>query len=172
MLALTNLIKYNSFVFLFIATAVVITGCKKETVKSYVYDVNSIPIKQSGVAKPNVKSTIEFVSIAYSDLFGKTIDQETLTNLSTGYAAFGDKKLIEDIIIRNFLNNSGATIPTLTELNDDVNQFIVDTYKKFYNRVPNEFELWQLVDIISNDINATPELIYYAFMTSNEYRYY
>lgn len=163
--------KTKSFVLLFLSTCI-ITGCKKEEKKIYSYAVNNVSITQDGVAKPNVKSTIEFVSIAYSDLYGTTIDQGTLTDLSTGYSAFGDKKLIEDMIIRNFLNAPGVSIPSTTTMNADVSLFVKETYKKFYNRNPNEFELWQLTDLIKNDVNATPELIYYAFMTSNEYRYY
>ena len=147
-------------------------GCKKDTQKKYIYDVNSAPVAQAGVAKPNVKSTVEFISIAYSDLFGTTIDQAKLTSLGTAYNAFGDKKLIEDLIIRNFLNTTGVSIPTKVSMNANVPLFVTNTYKKFYNRVPNEFELWQLTNLITNDVSSTPELVYYAFMTSNEYRYY
>jgi hypothetical protein len=164
--------RINKILVLLFLSSTLLNGCKKEDSKVYSYGVNSVPITQDGVAKPNVKSTIEFISIAYSDLYGNTIDQTTLTNLSTGYSAFGDKKLIEDMIIRNFLNAPGINVPTLVTMNADVNLFVKDTYKKFYNREPNAFELWQLTDLIKSDANVTPELIYYSFMTSNEYRYY
>lgn len=153
-------------------SVVMATGCKKESPNSYIYGVNNVSVSQEGVAKPNVKSTVEFISIAYSDLFGNTIDQATLTDLGTAYVAFGDKKLIEDLIIRNFLNSQSVVIPTTTEMNANVPQFIINTYKKFYNREPNEFELWQFTNLITTDSSVTPELVYYAFMTSNEYRYY
>jgi len=152
---------------LFFCAILVLSSCKKD-----VYDVNNVAVSQDGVAKPNVKSTVEFISIAYSDLFGNTIDQSKLTDLGVAYEAFGDKKLIEDLIIRNFLNAQGVSIPTTVAMNTDVNLFVIATYKKFYNREPNEFELWQLSNLIQNDVNTTPELVYYAFMTSNEYRYY
>lgn len=171
MWVLIKSMKHTGFVFLLMA-AFGIGGCKKDPPKSYIYGVNGMSVTQDGVAKPNVKSTVEFISIAYSDLFGNTIDQNTLTELGTAYMAFGDKKLIEDLIIRNFLNAQGASIPTVTEMNTDVPLFIVNTYKKFYNREPNEFELWQFTNLINSDTNITPELVYYAFMTSNEYRYY
>lgn len=158
--------------FLFVLVSIAITSCKKETNKSYIYDVNNVGVAQDGVAKPNVKSTVEFISIAYSDLYGNTIDQTKLTDLGTAYNAFGDKKLIEDLIIRNFLNANGVSIPTIVAMNADVNLFVINTYKKFYNREPNEFELWQMKSLIQSDVNTTPELVYYAFMTSNEYRYY
>lgn len=167
----SNIIKIQTF-FVFFLTAIAITSCKKDAHKAYIYDVNNVGVSQDGVAKPNVKSTVEFISIAYSDLYGNTIDQAKLTNLGTAYDAFGDKKLIEDLIIRNFLNATGVSIPTTIEMNADVNLFVINTYKKFYNREPNEFELWQMKTLIQNDANTTPELVYYAFMTSNEYRYY
>jgi len=171
MWASINYIKKKTAYLLCLA-AFAVTGCKKDAHKSYIYDVNNVAVSQAGVSKPNVKSTIEFISIAYSDLFGNTIDQTKLTELGTAYDAFGDKKIIEDLIIRNFLKAPGVSIPTVAAMNADVHLFVVNTYKKFYNREPNEFELWQLNNLIQNDPNSTPELIYYSFMTSNEYRYY
>lgn len=145
-------------------------SCKKET--KYVYGVNDVTVTQPGVSKPNVKSTIEFISIAYSDLFGTTITAGELTDLSLCYLAFGDKKFIEDMIIRNFLKKPGVIIPTQAQMNADVPAFVQATYRKFYNRDPNEFEKWQVSEYIKNNPNVTPELVYYAFMTSDEYRYY
>jgi len=57
-------------------------------------------------------------------------------------------------------------------MNADVEQFIKDGYVKFFNRLPNEFELWHIENEIAGDNTITPELIYFAMMTSNEYRYY
>lgn len=171
MLALINTIKYKAFAIL-LALVVFASGCKKEPPTTYIYGVNSVGVTQDGVSKPNVKSTVEFISIAYSDLFGNTINQATLTDLATAYVSFADRKLIEDMIIRNFLNTPGIDIPTLTEMNANVPTFIINSYKKFYNREPNEFELWQMQNLIASDAAITPELVYYAFMTSNEYRYY
>jgi hypothetical protein len=171
MLASINSIKSISAVSL-IFIAAILSGCKKDPPASYIYGVNTETVSQDGVSKPNVKSTVEFISIAYSDLFGTTIDLTTLTELGTAYDAFGDKKLIEDMIIRNFLNSQNVTIPTVTEMNVNLPLFIINTYKKFYNREPNEFELWQFTNLVNTDANITPELVYYAFMTSNEYRYY
>ena len=145
-------------------------SCKKDV--SYVYGVKDVTVNQPGANKPNVKSTIEFISIAYSDLFGTTISSSDLTSLSLCYLAFGDKKFIEDLIIRNFLNKTGVIIPSQTQMNADVPAFVQATYRKFYTRDPNEFEKWQVVNYINSTSNITPELVYYSFMTSDEYRYY
>lgn len=152
------------------AFAVVISSCTKE--KTYLYDVNDVTVRQPGSEKPNVKSTNEFVSIAYSDLFGKTISQNELLDLTLAYNSFGDKKLIEDMIIKNFLNNTTVIIPSPAEMRNDVPKFVTDTYKKFLNRLPDEYEKWYISNLVSSDTSVKPVHVYYSVMTSNEYRNY
>ena len=48
----------------------------------------------------------------------------------------------------------------------------LELYQKFLNRYPNEFELWHMKNVIEENEDITPELVYFAIMTSNEYRYY
>jgi hypothetical protein len=147
-----------------------ITSCKKEI--TYVYDVNPVLITPDGSNKPNVKTTAEFISIAYSDLLGKAISNAEQQQLNVAYTSFGDKKLIEDLIIKNLLIKPGAQIPSKATMIQDVDGFITNSYKKFYNRQPNAFELYYLQKLITTNTNVTPMLVYYAMMTSNEYRYY
>jgi len=146
-----------------------LVGCKEEEGQT-LFQVQEVPIVQEGVKKPNIKTTIEFISIAYSDLFGKTLDSRQLNDLATSYASFGDKKLIEDLIIKNFLKDPEVNIPSEVSMRSDVQAFVMVTYQKFYNRDPNEFELWHMIQEIEEDKSFNPEIIYYAFMTSNEYR--
>ena len=162
--------KKTAIYFSILFSVLLFQACKKDP--SYIYGVNDVTVSQPGVSKPNVKNTIEFISIAYSDLFGSTISAGDLTDLSLCYLAFGDKKFIEDLIIRNFLKKPGVIIPTQTQMTADVPAFVQATYRKFYNRDPNEFEKWQVVNTINGTSGITPELVYYAFMTSDEYRYY
>lgn len=156
-----------------ILVALVLSGiaaCKKD--KTYVYDVNDTTIKQNSSSKKNVKTTTEFVSIAFADLFSTNINNAELNKLSTAYDGFGDKKLIERLIIKNYLNNPSAKVPSKAVMKADVGKFVKDTYKKFYARDPNDFELWTIKNIITSDTSITPTHVYYSIMTSNEYRYY
>ena len=92
--------------FLVILTALFFAGgCKKET--QYIYDVNPVTVEQEGGIKQHPKTTTEFISIAYSDLFGSTISNADLQKLNVAYSAFGDRKLIEDMIIKNFFFQAG-----------------------------------------------------------------
>jgi hypothetical protein len=152
-------------------------ACTKKTIeeeeeKTYLYDVNTTDVNQHTGVKGTAKSTTEFISIAYSDLFGTTIANDALAKLFTAYSSFGDKKLIEDRIIRNFLDLPGANVPTDQQMRNDIPVFLTNSYKKFFNRNPNEFEKYYLKSMIENDTTITPEMMYYSFMTSNEYRYY
>ncbi len=163
-------IKNNIYWILPLLLVSVLSSCKKDT--DFIYGVDDVNIHKPDPNKPNVKSTFTFISIAYSDLFGANISQTQLVELQTAYAAFGDQRLIEQLIIKNFVNDGGIDIPTQAEMNANVQQFIKDSYVKFFNRLPNEFELWHIENEITADPSITPELIYFAMMTSNEYRYY
>lgn len=143
-------------------------SCKKDSL--VVFEIEDVEISQEGIDKPNVKTDIEFISIAYTDLFDRAISNDELIALRSTYTAFGDTKLVEDLIIRNFLNNNEVVIPTTAQMKGDIEGFVSQTYKKFFNRAPNEFELWFLVNEINDNDTVTPELIYYSVMTSNEYR--
>ena len=145
-------------------------GCKKNTV--FLYDVNPVEVSNTGSNKPNVKTDDEFISIAYSDMFGATIPQAELEELALTYRSYGDKRLIIDMIIRNFINSTTAVLPSDTDMHSDPGAFVENAYKKFYVREPNEFEKWFVTNQIETDTAVSAASIYYAFMTSNEYRFY
>ena len=65
-------------------------------------------------------------------------------------------------------------VPTDTELEPDdrIDQFVIDTYVRFFQRLPTEYEKHYLVDEITDDTLLTPEAIYIAFALSNEYQFY
>ena len=146
------------------------SSCQKE--KNIIYEVNDVNVQDPNANKDYVKSLTEFISIAYTDLFGEAISQNELQALAVPYSGFGDLKLIEELIIKNFLNDQSVNIPTDQEMRANVDQFLMDTYQKFLNRFPNEFELWHMKNLIEENQDVTPELVYYSIMTSNEYRYY
>lgn len=145
-------------------------ACNQEDV--YLYEVNPVEVNQPGVEKANQKSDLEFLSLAYADLFGTTISSIQLNVMVQAYESMGDKTLIADIIIRNLLSSPGANIPTDASMRNDLDGFINDTYKKFFIRLPGEYESWYLNQLITEDPDFSPEMVYYAFLTSDEYRYY
>ena len=154
-----------------IFSVLILFSCKKE--KNVIYKLDDVTIEQNSANKDHLKSTTEFISIAYSDIFGTVISTNKLADLTTIYKAFGDKKLIEQMVIKNFLNEPTIQIPQIDRSSmSTINNFVTDAYKKLYNRNPDEYELWFVADLITKDDDLTAELVYYSLMTSNEYRYY
>lgn len=153
-----------------IAASLSLSSCKKETI--FVYGIEDVNVRRKGDNKQNKKNEVEFISIAYNDIFGASPSQTLLSRLSVIYVAFGDKKLLEDLIIRNMLNSPSANIPTDLHMRTNVEQFVREVYLQLYNRAPDEFEAWKLKEYIQSDLNLTVQHVYYAMMTADEYRYY
>lgn len=145
-------------------------GCKKET--TYIYEVDDVQVKKDQSEKTVSKTMVEFISIAYADVFGTTISQNDLGLLSLLYLAFGDKVLIEDVLVKNMLNSSEANLPSDLEMRSNIELYVKNTYLKLYNREPNELENFTLTKKISDNSDMTSAMVYYAMMTSNEYRFY
>jgi hypothetical protein len=144
-------------------------SCKKTENKT-VYQVQEVFVNQPGADKPNVKKSTEYISIAYSDLFQKSIPTELLDELTESYIAFADVTVIEDLIIRNFLNDVTVIVPTDDDMRDDLTSFVKECYNQFYGREPSGQEAWYLTKLIEDNSGLTPDVIYYSFLTSNEYR--
>ena len=154
-----------------IFTALLLVSCKKE--KHVIYQLNDVTIENNSANKEHLKSTTEFISIAYSDIFGTVISTNKLADLTTIYKAFGDKKLIEQMVVKNFLNEPSIQIPQIDRSSSTtINSFVQNMYTKLFNRTPDEYELWFISNMIENDTDLTSELIYFSLMTTNEYRYY
>lgn len=145
-------------------------SCKKE--KDYLYEVNPVAVNTDGTTKSTRKSTAEFISIAWADLFSTQVPQSELLKLNTVYSAFGDKQLIEDRILLNLLTRSGVQIPPQVSINGDTAAFIDVTYQRLYNREPSAFERYYLKEQIRLNSAMTSRVLWYGLMSSEEYRYY
>lgn len=146
------------------------TACKKET--DYIYGVDDVQVRKDVGSKTVAKSMVEFISIAYADVFGNTISQNQLGQLSLLYLSFGDKRLLEDLLIKNMLNSQLASLPSNTEMRADIGAFVRSSYLKLLNREPNELEAFTLAKEIANDPSLRVDMVYYSMMTSDEYRFY
>lgn len=147
----------------------VLTACKDHE-PEYVYTINKQTITDVSADKPNVKSSTEYISIAHSDVLGSAISNRLLSDLKNIYIAIGDKGVAENLIVKNFLAKPQAQIPNQVEMRADVEAFINNAYRQTLNRNPNDYEVWYLKTLIEENDTLQPKVIYYALMTSNEYR--
>ncbi|MCS6917152.1 MAG: hypothetical protein RMK52_03610 [Chitinophagales bacterium] len=167
----------------FNASAALVSGlllfasCKKEIIEKQqygqvVYEVNSTTLYQSNLEKTRLKSSEQFVSILYSDLFNETPSIKYLNDLTELFLSFGDKRLLQQLYLENLLQDPQLTLPSNAEMRSDIPAFVTDTYLRFYQRMPSEYEKYYFTQLISNDTTITPEQVYAAFIQSNEYQYY
>ena len=170
--------KYFYFL-LIISITFLFYSCKKEKhiinqpiIDDYIFDVNSEPVYQSNAEKNKQKSTEQYLSIIYSNLFQQSIPPEDLTDLTLVRRANGDKQMIDELIINSLINNPNVIIPTNEQMRDDINSFVEDVYIRFFLRKPTAYEKYELKEEIESDPDLTPELIYTAFAISNEYKFY
>lgn len=154
-------------------------SCKKETevitqpvVDNYIYGVNGENLYQSNVDKEKQKTSEQYLSILYANLFQTSVPQNELVELSELRFAIGDKQAADELILNNFVNSGNVTIPSDNEMRADLDKFIEETYLRFFLRMPNAYEVFELKKEIEEDEELTPELIYQAFALSNEYKFY
>lgn len=145
-------------------------GCSKE--KRYVYEVEPQQLYENAAQKQYLKTTDQFISIAYTHLFSVSITNNQLTQYNVALMSLGDKATIQDMIIKSLINKPGVQIPTNAVMRADIPVFVEQTYLRLLNRRPNEFETWKMKDLIEKNVDISPVMVYYSIMTSNEYRYY
>ena len=146
------------------------TGCKKE--KDLIYELKEIESIPPNTDKNKLKSPAQYLSILYANVFQTALSSNELVQLTNIVEAFGDKDLIHEVIISNFMNRPAINLPTDAEMRDDMEGFIEETYKRFFVRPPSELEKTYFKNYIEANENITPELVYFAFSISNEYQFY
>ncbi len=144
----------------------------QNTVDNYIYEVNPVVVYQDNIEKTRQKTSELFISGTYANLFQTPIDAGTLSDLTEIRTATGDKQLVDELVLNNFINGGGAVIPTNQQMRSNIEVFIADTYLRFFLRIPNPYEVLELKKEIEADPELTPELIYQAFALSNEYKFY
>jgi hypothetical protein len=162
---------------LILSLSALAAGCKKditqqEIYSNVVYEVNPVEIYESNAEKNKQKSPEQFISLLYSDLFNETISGDALNNLAEIALSFGDKGLINTMLLENALNSPALDVPTNEEMRSNLPAFVEATYLRFYLRYPSEYEKHYFISLVEGDAGLTPELIYAAFAQSNEYLFY
>lgn len=154
-----------------------LSSCKKQVEETIIYsntiyEVNDVSIYSTNAEKTKQKSPELLLSIMYSDIFNQAIPSRTLLEISELSLSNGDKTMFTEMIFSQFLTNPSANVPTDAQMRADVDAFILDSYIRFYQRKPNEYEQRFLKDLITNNPLITVENVFTSFVLSNEYYFY
>ncbi len=150
-----------------------ISACKKKDSNTYeVVDTNSYG---DNLNKDKSKSNIEFHSILSTNLFQKPSSINELSRTDRVMQSCGDKTLINEVIISNYMNSANVKLPSRKMMTDSTERFIEETYIRFFIRRPTEAEKTWFTNFINankSNPNFRPELVYTAFAASDEYMFY
>ena len=151
-----------------IACSIVFSGCKKDKL----YEVNEETILPPNANKTKLKSDQQYIAILYANLFQTALSSDDLFEASQCVQSIGDKDLVHEVLISNYMNQSDVILPTNEEMRADVDVFLTETYNRFLVRNPTEAERQYFKNYINTHPNVRPELVYFSFALSNEYQYY
>jgi hypothetical protein len=156
---------FSILIILFLFT----TSCQKE---EYRYGLTSVDILQPSANKNKLKTAEQYVAVLYVNFFQKAISTKELVELERLVRSVGDKRLIYELIISNFLNSPDVILPTNAEMRADIAIFLEETYRRFYVRKPTQIELNYYKNYLENNSAVNPEMIYFAFAISDEFFFY
>ncbi len=162
----TQFLKSSLFILLFIINT---TSCQKE---NYRYGLTSVDILQPSANKDKLKTPEQFVAVLYVNFFQRAISTKELVELERLIRSVGDKRLVYELIISNFLNSPEVILPTDNEMRADLDKFIEETYKRFYVRKPTQIELNYYKNYLENNPSVNSEMVYFAFAISDEFFFY
>ncbi|MCB0760706.1 MAG: hypothetical protein KDC12_04215 [Flavobacteriales bacterium] len=147
-----------------------VSACKKAP--EPVFELNNEELYPNSAGKDKLKTNNQYVAILHANLFQTALSANDIFDLNNCIESIGDKELAREVIISNFMNKDGVQIPTVEEMNADIDAFIEDTYIRFYVRYPTEAERTYVRNFIQSNAYMTPELVYFSFALSDEYMYY
>jgi len=156
---------FRLVLFLFTLSAI---GCEKEKL----YDVNEQTILPPNANKTKLKSDQQYIAILYANLFQTALSSDNLFEASECVQSIGDKDLVHEVLISNYMNSGGVILPTNAEMRADIDGFLTETYNRFLVRNPTEAERQYFKNYINTHPNVKPELVYFSFALSDEYQYY
>lgn len=156
--------------FLVFFLAVMFVACEKDIVPTY--QVNDVSVQDESLVKFKKKTPKQYISILYTDLFKQAISVNQLVRTENVIESFGDKALIHEVIVSNYMNDPDVVLPADTFMRQNLDSFISYTYRKFYLRQPSQIERSFFKEYITNNPNITVELVYVAFAASDEYLFY
>ena len=150
--------------------SLVFAACKKE--EDITYGVNQVNADSYNSGKDKLKSTFQYISIVYANLFQKALSANELVEITNCIESIGDKEVAHEIVLSNFMNKTGVIMPSDSLMRTDVDVFLEETYKRFFIRNITEAEREYFKNFLQTHPNVSVEMIYTAFSLSNEYQFY
>ena len=162
--------KIKKILHIILCLSIFLTACKKE--EDVIYNVNQVNANSYSSGKDKLKSISQYISIVYANLFQEALSANELVEITRCIESVGDKELVHEVVLSNFMNKDGVIITSDSLMRADLDLFIEETYKRFYVRDITEAEREYFLNFFASHPDVTSEMVYMAFSLSNEYQFY
>ena len=160
----------KKLILLSLCFSLVFFACKKE--EDIIYGVNQVNADSYNSGKDKLKSTFQYISIVYANLFQQALSANELVEITDCITSIGCKEVAHEIVLSNLMNKTGVIMPSDSLMRSDVNTFLEETYKRFFIRNITEAEREYFKNFLETHPDVSVEMIYTAFSLSNEYQFY
>ena len=109
------LIKKMKKLLYILSVLLILSSCKKDDV----YELNEVNATSYNANKDKLKSSNQFVSILYANLFQEALSANELFEISRCIQSIGDKEVAHEIVFSNFMNKNGVIIPSDSLMRDN-----------------------------------------------------
>lgn len=150
--------------------AICFVSCTKERIIGY--SIQTVGVSEDKSRKTKNKNDAEFISILYTNLYQSAISPNQLYKTQNVVYSIGDQDVANEMLLSNYFNNQGISIPSNALMRSNIDEFVMNTFKRFYLRYPSEGEKAFFKQYISNNKTVNVEMVYTAFACSEEYQYY
>jgi len=152
------------------AVVMLASGCRPDP--EVTYGLQPFEITANGADKDRLKTDDQWISILYANLFQETLPAGDLFEIKQCLASIGDQEIARAVVLANMMASEDVLLPSVEEMNSDLDGFILATYVRFLVRYPSEAETTWLANFIENNPAMRPELVFTSFALSEEYLYY
>lgn len=146
------------------------SSCKKDVEPEF--GLNDIELYPSSAGKDKLKTNEQYVAILHANLFQTALSPNDIFEVNNVFESIGDKELAREVLISNFMNEPDVILPSIEEMDSDIDYFIDQTYERFLVRFPTEAERAWVRNFIESNEFMNPELVYFSFALSDEYMFY
>lgn len=167
-----QILNSKNLLLVLVSITLIFSSCKEEVKGEDEYVVNPVTSLPPNAGKNKAKTDQQYVAILHANLLQKALSANEIFEISQCIASIGDKEIVREVIISNFMNESGVQMPSDELMRADLRQFIINTFNRFLVRNPTEAEIEYFKNYIEANPNVTSELVYFSFALSNEYLFY
>jgi hypothetical protein len=162
----------NFKILTFLLLITTFASCTRREKVDTEFGVIKKPVYGTDIQKTKMKTEAQYLSILSTDLTQLPISPAKLNRAIRVLESIGDRETANEIIISNYMNDPNLSIPPNEYMRQNTEQFIIDTYNKFFIRNPTEAEKTYFLNFINSNNKITVEMVYTAFASSNEYMFY